>query len=168
MTMDETFEIVDEQGAVTGTALRSACHGNPALLHQAVHVLAFTTAGELLLQLRHPDKDVEPNKWDSSVGGHVQPGESPEAAARRETEEEVGLVGVDLRYLYRYIWRCPLESELITTFRLVHDGPYRPQPDELADVRVWTVQQINETLGSGMFTPNFENEWQLYLEYQGA
>jgi len=75
------------------------CHGNPALVHRAVHVLVVNAAGELLLQKRSARKDIQPGKWDTSVGGHLEPGESYFAAALREMREELGLSGLPLTFL---------------------------------------------------------------------
>ena len=54
--------------------------------------------GEVLL-LRHPeDNDRFPGRWNG-IGGHVEPGECIQAAARRELREEAGLdvPGLELR-----------------------------------------------------------------------
>src|SRR3954447_14751193 len=45
----------------------------------------------VLLQLRDSSAPTSPDKW-SLVGGHVEPGELPEGAARREVHEESALV----------------------------------------------------------------------------
>jgi len=45
MQSDEKFEIVDEAGNVTGTAVRSECYRNLQLLHRAVHVLVIIGRG---------------------------------------------------------------------------------------------------------------------------
>ena len=82
---EEMFEIVNEEGLVIGLAPRSECHGNPQLLHQVAHVLVLNSKSELCLQLRPSHKDVQPDKWDTSVGGHVDPGESVLEAAIRES-----------------------------------------------------------------------------------
>jgi len=47
--------------------------------------------GRALLAHRHPDRRWYPDCWDL-VGGHVEPGESPEQALRRECLEEIGVV----------------------------------------------------------------------------
>ena len=80
---DELFEVVDDTGNVLGLRRRRECHGNPALIHQAVHLLVFNRRGELFLQQRAKTKDIQPGKWDSSVGGHMQPGEIPLQAVLR-------------------------------------------------------------------------------------
>lgn len=158
----ELFEIVDDRGEVIGTAPRNVCHGDPSLVHRAVHVLVFNPAGELLLQLRSMDKDIQPGKWDTSVGGHLAVGESYEDAAVREMAEELGISGVGLEYLYDYPLRNEVESENIRSFRVVYEGIVRHQPEEIDEVRFWPLDEIRKNLGGGSFTPNFEQEFGLY------
>jgi isopentenyl-diphosphate delta-isomerase type 1 len=157
--MAEVFDLVDPYGNRIGQALRSECHGNPELLHQAVHVFVVNRAGELFLQKRSLHKDVQPGKWDTSVGGHVDAGEEAEEAARRELDEELGIEDALPEFLYSYLWQSPVESELIRSYRLEHEGPFRLQPEELEDGRFWALSEIEASLGSGIFTPNFEHEW---------
>ena len=45
--------------------------------------------GEIYLQRRPEWKDIQPGKWDTAVGGHVDYGETPEDALRREVREDV-------------------------------------------------------------------------------
>ena len=156
---DELFEVVDEQGRVLGLRPRRECHGNPALIHQAVHVLVFKQGGDLFLQKRTHTKDIQPGKWDSSVGGHMQPGETPEQAALREAEEELGLRHTALHYAYQYIWRSSRETELIRTFVAISPGPFQLQASEIDAGRFWPQAEITAQLGRDCFTPNFEFEF---------
>lgn len=53
--------------------------------------LVFVTHEDRVLLLQgSPTKKIWPNLYNG-VGGHIEPGETPLAAARRETAEEVGL-----------------------------------------------------------------------------
>jgi isopentenyldiphosphate isomerase len=83
---EEVIEIVDTEGRTIGLRNRSEVHRDPSLLHKVVHVLIFNDAGQLLLQKRSMKKDVAPGKWDTSVGGHVSPGEDLMFAALREMD----------------------------------------------------------------------------------
>ena len=156
---EEWFEVVDAQGRVTGRARRSECHGNPALRHRAVHVLVFDPAGRLFLQKRSSTKDTAPGLWDTSVGGHLQPGESFEQAARREFAEELGGPVGELWPAYAYEWTTDHETELIQAFATVHAGPFRPDPEEIEEGRFWSGEEITVNLDGPLFTPQFRQEY---------
>jgi isopentenyldiphosphate isomerase len=156
---NEVLDIVDEQGRVIGRASRAESHSNPALAHRAVHVVVRNAAGDIFLQKRSRSKRIQPGKWDTSVGGHVDPGESYEAAAVRELSEELGIsMATGLRHLYDYIWRSPVETEHVRTFLLTHEGPFRLHPDEIEEGRFWSLEETGRSLGTGVFTPNLEEE----------
>ena len=165
---DELLEIVDGDGRVLGTEKRSVVHGNPALLHRVIHVLVFNTAGQLLLQKRSMNKDTAPGKWDTSVGGHCNPGEADSAAAIREMDEELGIKGHPVDFLYRHIYRNRIESELVSTFLCRYDGEISFNRDEIDDVAYWDLEDIRSKLGSGCFSGNFETEIRIYFRSKGS
>jgi isopentenyldiphosphate isomerase len=168
--MDELFPLVDEQGKMIGSARRSDVHGNPRLLHPVVHCLVTSDRGELLLQRRSLDKDIQPGRWDTSVGGHVVFGETVEQALLREMQEEIGIDGgrVRPRKLYQYVHRNAVEAELVHTYACVHNGPFRRQEAEIDELRFFGPAGIRAALGSGLFTPNFEEEYARYLAARDA
>ena len=49
------------------------------LLHPVVHLHVMREGGFLYLQKRAMDKDIQPGKWDTAVGGHVDFGEQDAA-----------------------------------------------------------------------------------------
>jgi isopentenyl-diphosphate delta-isomerase type 1 len=159
----EILEVVDEYGRVIGLAPRAECHGNPALRHRVVHVHLFDSGGRLLLQRRSLSKDIEPGKWDASVGGHVDPGETPCRAAHRELLEELGVRGVWPDFSHRYTFTSPRETELVYAWWLLWDGPVAPDAGEISEVRWWTAAEIAAALPAGTFTPSFIWEWQHFL-----
>lgn len=160
--MSEYLEIVDVNDRVIGKAPRSQCHGDPALVHRVAHVLVVQTNGEILLQKRALDKDIQPGKWDTSVGGHLDPGEDYETAAYREMREELGIEGMTLTFLYAYPLRNEIESENVRTYLCRYDGAIDFDPAEITEVRHWNTQEIQANLGNGTFTPNFEEEFEYY------
>jgi isopentenyldiphosphate isomerase/intracellular septation protein A len=158
---EEWFDIVTEKGEIKGKAPRSAVHGNPQLLHPVVHLHVFNKKGQLYLQKRALSKEVQPGKWDTSVGGHVNSGENIQAALSREAMEELGIRGGNFQTLYSYVMRNEFESELVHTFRMVSNGPFKINPDEIIFGKFWRLIDIKNNLGKDIFTPNFEQEFAL-------
>ena len=162
---EEILEIVDMDGKIIGTAPRSEIHGNPSLVHKVVHVLVFNTEGALLLQKRSMNKDVAPGKWDTSVGGHVSPGEDLLIGAQREMEEELGVVPDNLKFLYSYIHSNPYETELVSTYSCIDNGPFSFNTEEIDEVRCWSIEEIKDATGKGILSDNFESEILKYLSF---
>ncbi len=165
MLEEEILDVVDKQGNVLETRTRSEIHGNPDLMHRVVHVLVFNSRGDLLLQKRSTSKDVAPGKWDTSVGGHVNAGESLLAACARETEEELGIIDCPTEFLYTYIHSNTYESELVYTYRCIYDGEITYQEDEIDAVKPWDIKDIKSALGTGVLSDNFEHEFKTYTEH---
>jgi ribosomal protein L11 methyltransferase len=154
---EEVFEVVDAQGEVVGRAPRSACHGDPSLIHRVSHVLVVDAGGRIYLQRRPVTKDIEPGKWDTSVGGHLDIGEDHEAGAQREMREELGLVGI-LRPLYRYLWRTECETELVATYLHEAREEPRPRPGEIDEGRWFTPAEAAALVERGEATPHLAEE----------
>lgn len=161
----ELFEIVDDTDRVIGLVPRAQCHGNPALVHRVAHVLILDDQGQLLLQKRSLNKDIQPGKWDTSVGGHLDPGEDYLAAARREMAEELGLEQLPLTFLYHSRIRNEIESENVATYLARYSGEIHANAQEIDEVRFWSAAEIEAALGTGLLTPNFEEEWLAYKEW---
>ncbi len=161
----EYLEIINDNGDVIGIAPRTEIHGDPSLIHRAVHILIFNQRGELLLQKRSMSKDLRPGMWDTSVGGHLLPGESPDDGAMREMDEELGIRLCELTFLYTYIHSNDVETEMVTTFRCIYEGKIFPDLDEIDEVRFWGIDEITDNLDKGVFTPNFEDEFLTYTEW---
>ncbi len=161
---DELLDILDGLGRVVGCEPRSKCHGDPALAHRAVHVFVKNSRGEIFLQKRALSKLIQPGKWDTSVGGHLLPGESYEEAARRELLEELGARLEDaggpagLTHLHDYVWQSPVETEHVRTYEIICDGPFRLHPDEIDEGRFWSEDELRRAAGTGVLTPNIEEE----------
>lgn len=159
----ERFPIVDEEGRVVGAATRGECHNGSKLLHPVVHLHVFNSRGEVYLQKRPEWKDIQPGKWDTSVGGHIDYGESPEQALVREVGEELGITEFVPERIGMYVFESRRERELVYVHRTIYDGSVRPSAEELDGGRFWSMDEIRAAIGQEIFTPNFESEFQRFF-----
>ena len=91
----EPVAVFDADGRAAGALPRDEAKRSGLALG-AVNVLLVNAQGELLLQRRPPDKE-NGGRWDKSVGGHVDAGESFDQAAVREAGEELFSDGASAR-----------------------------------------------------------------------
>jgi isopentenyldiphosphate isomerase len=157
--MEEIFPVIDDTGVIIASATRAECHSGSKILHPVVHLHLFNKAGEILLQKRSSNKDIQAGKWDTSVGGHVDYGESIEEALLREVKEELGITSFTPEFTGSYIFESEIEKEMIYAYKTIYEGAIYFNPDEIDEVRFWSQKEIESHLGDGLFTPNFENEW---------
>src|SRR5688572_20562127 len=97
----EYIDIYDPEGNLLGKKSKlDAVKDNN--WHKAVHLWVINSKGELLLQKRSPDKDINPDMWDFPAGGHVDSGEESIVACLREAKEELGIDvnESDIKYLF--------------------------------------------------------------------
>lgn len=160
---NELFPVVDTDGNIVGSITRGEAHGGSKVLHPVVHLHVFNSRGDLYLQKRPSWKDIQPDKWDTACGGHVDLGESVSMALHREVSEELGITDFEAKQLAHYVFESKRERELVYVHTTVYDGPIQPNTSELETGRFWSIEEIEANLGKGTFTPNFESEYQRFL-----
>lgn len=87
----EMWDIYDENMNKTGRTMeRDDWSMQPGDYHVSVTSVVQRNDGKYLITKRKDDKEWGPGMWEFP-GGAVRAGEEPEAAARRELEEETGV-----------------------------------------------------------------------------
>lgn len=156
---NELLPIVAPDGTVVGKATRGECHdGQSMLLHPVVHLHVRNSQGEVFLQHRPSWKTIQPNRWDTAVGGHVDFGETIEASLLREAREEIGLTDFVPRFLCQYVHESECERELVYVYTTTTNSPLVPS-EELDGGRFFSISELQQRMGQDFFTPNFESEW---------
>jgi isopentenyldiphosphate isomerase len=158
----EIFPIVDTEGNTIGKATRGECHSGSMILHPVVHLHVFSNNGEIYLQKRAMTKDIQPGKWDTAVGGHIDYGEDVETALLRESREELGITGIVPTKIKSYVFQSDIERELINTYYIKVDADeFAPKidPVEIDEGKFWKIEDVMENLDKNVFTPNFVQEF---------
>lgn len=164
--MDNEKELlpeVDEKGNIIGSISRGEAHSGSMRLHPVVHLHVFNSRGEIYLQKRPEWKDIQPGKWDTATGGHVDLGENVEQALRREVYEELGITDFVPTPLGHYVFEGKREKELVYVHKTLYDGPITPNKEELDGGRFWTIAEVKAAIGKELLTPNFEMEFEKFF-----
>ena len=102
--------LVDKKDNSTGIAEKLEAHRR-GLLHRAVSVFVFNSAGEWVLQKRSYDKYHSGGLWSNACCTHPMPGESEHDSARRRLVEEMGL-SCEIRKLFTFIYKEKVDADL--------------------------------------------------------
>ena len=99
--MPELLDTFSIEGEHTGNQEKKAMHqqmqkeffetGKVSIRHKDVKLLLLTGNGRVVLQRRSKWKGDNPGKWDKTVGGHIESGDSADLTMLKECAEELGI-----------------------------------------------------------------------------
>lgn len=133
--MNDQVTLVNTQGEKVGAEDKFVAHQNPSQLHAAVSVWLINDRGETLLQQRSVQKIVGAGWWGNAICGNVRPTESAWQCAQRRLQEEIGVMGVELKPLYSFEYQAHCneqysEHEWDTVFVGRFEGDLDLNPNE--------------------------------------
>jgi ADP-ribose pyrophosphatase len=114
-----------------------------------VAVLPETDAGGFLLVRQY--RAALDTRLLEFPAGHVEPGETPAAAARRELEEETGHAAADVRYLFSFYPSPGYTDQVVHAFHATGLRPTATRFDPGEDIEVlrWTAAEVDAAVRSG-------------------
>lgn len=167
---DEPVARYDAAGNPVGVEARSVVYRD-GIWHAATGVLVRSGDGErVYLHRRSPEKMIFPGCYDCWAGGVLGPGETPDAAAARELEEELGVHGVPLTPLDRFPYDDGSLRYHVFLYEVRWDGPLHHQPEEV----VWggwvTLDELRAVLvdPDRPFTPDGRVGIERWLDRRAA
>lgn len=152
-TADEIVGIVDKDNNVIGAVPRREMRAK-RLPHRSTYILVFNSQGQLYIQKRTQTKDVFPGYYDLATGGVVLAGESYEAGAARELEEELGIRDVRLTKLFEFYFEDENNHVWGGAFRCVYDGELTLQAEEVESVIILSPQETLRHAETEPYTPD--------------
>ena len=154
MSADELLDIVDEQDRVVGQARRSAAYAE-RLRHRCVFIFVRDARGRIFVHRRASGKLVFPSRYDMFVGGVVGAGESYDAAALREAEEELGVTGLPAPTpRAKFLYESPEHTWWSAIYEVRCLLPVRPQPDEIDWYAFITDDELERRLTEWPWVPD--------------
>ncbi|MFG2266251.1 NUDIX domain-containing protein [Streptomyces sp. NPDC048720] len=152
---DEILDIVDENDQVVARVPRGEAYAR-GLRHRCVFVQARDAAGRLFVHRRTPTKLVFPSLYDMFVGGVVGAGESYDAAALREAEEELGVSGLPRpEFLFRFLYDDGAgKSWWSAVYEVQCELPVQPQAEEVQWHDFLAEEEVERRLGEWEWVPD--------------
>lgn len=143
----EYMDVVDENDKVIKSVEKEQIYLKQ-LLHRICHVLIFNSQGKLLLQKRSPSVSYLPSYWSTSVGEHVDTGETPEQAAMREMQEELG-ISKKIHFIKKYLWDSTDEIGLrkfLYIYRLDFNGDFTIDKKVISKIEFFPLYKIKQMI----------------------
>ncbi len=152
-TMKKTGEIID----------KLAAH-RLGIWHSSIHLIIINkNKTKALFQKRANNKDLYPDMWDISVGGHIMSGESDHEAVKRELMEELGIHFDNFEFIKKYkeeLNNNDIDSkEIVSLFIMYLDDNvdnFKLQKDEVADIKWLTKKEIEKLINDKKVIPHTE------------
>jgi isopentenyldiphosphate isomerase len=163
------IQVVDEDDRPVGVASKEEAW--QGLRHRAVWVMLLDGEGNVLLQHRDPSKKLLPDRWDASVGGHVDEGEDYPEAAKREMEEEIGVSDVPLTEIGSSYCEESFGGFSLKRFYKVYRGFIKGTPEKLEtggvdEVKWFTLENARKLAAEypGDVAPGLREAMKFYKE----
>lgn len=137
---NESLTEVDKNNKVIGPISRGVAHKSPEKIYRTISIFVKNLKGEYLWQKRSSTKDLYPDCWDFSVGGHVDFGSSYIETAVREIEEELGIKTIEeeLLFLGEVLVKLPASNEFFHVFEYkLKDGDIIEIAEEEVSEFMW-------------------------------
>ncbi|MDR1540846.1 MAG: NUDIX domain-containing protein [Clostridiales bacterium] len=154
----ESWDVYDRNRMSTGRKMIRGDKFEAGSYHLVVHVCIFNSKCEMLIQLRHPQKDAWPGLWDMTVGGSAISGDSSQMAAEREAFEELGCkldlsnirphlcINFEQGFDDYYLLNIDIDIEKLTL-----------QQEEVSEVKWASREEILSLIAKGEFIPYHES-----------
>ncbi|MFF3248059.1 NUDIX hydrolase [Streptomyces sp. NPDC002870] len=151
---DEILDIVDEQDEVIGQAPRGEAYAR-GMRHRCAFILVRDGQGRIFVHRRTPTKLVFPSLYDMFVGGVVGAGESYDAAALREAEEELGVSGLPRPApLFKFLYESGDQTWWSAVYEVRCELPVNPQAEEVAWYDFLSPEELERRLTEWEWTPD--------------
>lgn len=159
--------VVDENDNVIGTKEREEI--TPKDFYRVSALWLTNSKGEVLMSKRSMKKKVDPGKWGPAVAGTVEESETYESNIHKETEEELGLTGLQMTLgpkRKRVGERSYFGQWFLATMD-IDPNDLKIQAEEVDEVKWFSVEEIKLLMqaDTNAFVPSMQENLKFILEF---
>jgi isopentenyldiphosphate isomerase len=148
---EEILDLVNENDEVIGQIRRGDAYAQGVTNFRVIDAFIRNSEGKLFIPRRHKNKKMFPNRLDTSVGGHVESGETYEEALKKEAKEElnIDISLTSFRVLGKMTPHGDKTAAFITVFEIESDETPDYNRDDFSEHYWLTPQEILLRLENG-------------------
>lgn len=159
--MSEQIVFVDEHDRPIGAGSREEAW-KKGYYTRNIRVVLRDQNGRFLSQKRSMKKGSYPGMWTVAASGHVDEGETWDSAARRETEEEIG-VSTDMKFVGNFIFKDDAKAKKVRQIVGLYEGTiesstqFKLEKDEVEETKWYILDELKDLMKQKpeQFTPSF-------------
>lgn len=160
---EEWLPVVTEQGYVTGRVAKSVTKELKNKYMHPVIRIALIHKGRIYLKEREQNRILNPGLLDYPFEKYMQFNHKIDETAHNLINRESKTEKIPLRFLLKYIFENETTKRLIFLYVSEIEDETLFNKLRLSDGKLWTETQIEDNLGSNIFSECFESEFE-YLK----
>lgn len=160
---EEWLPVISESGAVQGKVAKSVSISmKNKFLHPLIRV-AIIHNGMLYLKARDESRLLDPGKLDYPIETYMRYQQNIEEAVSKAVKKEIKADMLTTRFILKYVFENECTKRLIFLYVLVITSEKTFNDLNLEGGKLWTANQIEDNVGSGIFSETLELEYE-YLK----
>ena len=166
---EEWWPIVNREGGVIGSVEKNASiSAQQKYMHPVVRI-AILSGNKLLLRKRSRKDEFFSDVWDITVSEHMRYGETIDSCVKRTLEEAIEYKDhkkAEYKFSYTAVSKSDNEVMFFFVVQLPKEQDFQLAEEYGESLKWWTIQQIDDNLGLGIFADPFMREYP-YLHRKG-
>lgn len=158
---EEWWPIVNEQGRRIGSIQsQESVSSVEQYIHPIVRVLLIDNS-RIFLQKHSSMGSNCSGLWDVTLSNHIRMNETVEDCIRRTALNNYGVSEIKPVFLSKFIDKTSGQQQFVYLYIVCNLKIENSNPELIECVKWWTLHQIDENIGTGIFTKSFEKDFQL-------
>ena len=163
LSREEWLPVVTESGEVKGRVAKSVTKDmKNRFMHPVVRV-ALMNGASIYLNERDETRLLNPGRLDHPFEKYMQFNDDIDETVRESVRKECGNENIPLRFMLKYVFENEVTKRLVFLYVVNIDDDNLFNSLNLQGGKLWTAAQIEDNLGSDIFSNCFELEYE-YLK----